>query len=196
MTGATLMAKFDQGGGCPCGLHRECGCGGTPYAQQIMKTARGRPAPTKWERRFLNLAREVSSWSKDPSTRVGAVLVRPDHTVAGIGFNGLAPGVDDSRASDREFKIASVIHAEENAILSSRDSALSECGLYVWGLAPCAHCVAVALRKGVRRFVGVQLADRPEWNRSAEFARLQCSDAGASYTVLTPADLEEAREAA
>ena len=45
--------------------------------------------------KFLSLAREVSTWSKDPSTQVGAVLVRPDRTVAGIGFNGFPRGIYD-----------------------------------------------------------------------------------------------------
>lgn len=29
----------------------------------------------KWNRRFVELAKNVSTWSKDPSTKVGAVIV-------------------------------------------------------------------------------------------------------------------------
>ena len=41
----------------------------------------------KWDARFLDLAVYVADWSKDPSTKVGAVLVRPDRTIAALGFN-------------------------------------------------------------------------------------------------------------
>ena len=47
----------------------------------------------KWETRFLEMARLVSGWSKDPSTKVGAVIVRPDKTIASVGYNGIAIGV-------------------------------------------------------------------------------------------------------
>lgn len=36
----------------------------------------------KWDQRFLELAKVVSTWSKDPSTKTGAVIVRPDKTEA------------------------------------------------------------------------------------------------------------------
>lgn len=46
----------------------------------------------KWDARFLDLAVFIGDWSKDPSTKVGAVLVRPDRTIAGLGFNGFPRG--------------------------------------------------------------------------------------------------------
>ena len=61
---------------------------------------------SKWDERFIELARLVAAWSKDPSTKVGAVIVRPDRTVASVGFNGFARGVDDTeeRLNDRALK--------------------------------------------------------------------------------------------
>lgn len=153
--------------------------------------ARMRPPLRKWDLRFLLLAKTASSFSKDPSTKVGAALSRSDNTLAGLGFNGLAPGVDDARIVDREFKLAAVIHAEENALLSARDSTLRDSALYVWGLAPCAHCVAVALRRGVRKIIAMQLVDRPEWAASCMRAEHQCLDAGVALTVLRPGDAPE-----
>lgn len=47
---------------------------------------------SKWDERFIELARLVATWSKDPSTKVGAVIVRPYRTVASVGFNGFARG--------------------------------------------------------------------------------------------------------
>ena len=78
---------------------------------------------SKWIARFSDLAKEVSSWSKDPSSRVGAVIVRPDRTVASVGFNGFPRGVEDSQdvIADRDAKLLRTIHAELNAILAAKE---------------------------------------------------------------------------
>lgn len=77
----------------------------------------------KWERRFLQLARQIAQWSKDPSTKVGAVIVRPDRTVASLGFNGFPRRTSDlpELYQDREAKYARVVHAEMNAVLSAHE---------------------------------------------------------------------------
>ena len=74
-----------------------------------------------WDRRFLEMAALVSTWSKDPSTKVGAVITRGKFVVS-LGFNGHPAGVEDSdaRLHDREMKYRTIIHAELNAILSAR----------------------------------------------------------------------------
>lgn len=72
----------------------------------------------KWDARYARLAAAVGDWSKDPSTKVGAVLVRPNNSVASTGFNGFPPGADDSPElyADRAYKYANVVHAEANAL--------------------------------------------------------------------------------
>lgn len=72
----------------------------------------------KWDARYVRLAQYVGEWSKDPSTKVGAVLVRPNNSVAATGFNGFPPGADDSPElyADRAYKYANVVHAEVNAL--------------------------------------------------------------------------------
>ena len=50
----------------------------------------------KWDRRFLALAEHVADWSKDPSTKTGAVIVRPDRTIASMGYNGFPRGMADT----------------------------------------------------------------------------------------------------
>ena len=87
----------------------------------------------KWDRRFLELAHHISTWSKDPSTQVGAVLVRDGNIVIGMGYNGFARGVYDTeeRYSDRETKYKLVVHAEINAILMA-GAAARGATLYVY----------------------------------------------------------------
>jgi hypothetical protein len=75
----------------------------------------------KWDRRFLELAQLVGSWSKDPSTKVGAVIVDAAKRVRGIGFNGFARGIADANylLENRNAKLDRIIHAEINAVLNS-----------------------------------------------------------------------------
>jgi dCMP deaminase len=72
----------------------------------------------KWDKNFLELAKTVSTFSKDPSTQVGAVIVDDDKRVISIGYNGFPKGVrDDHRLDNRELKYEMIVHAEANALL-------------------------------------------------------------------------------
>jgi len=104
-----------------------------------------------WDNRFFDLADMVGSWSKDPSTKVGAVIVRPDRTIASVGYNGFPRGVDDSPEiyDDRPKKYMRVVHAEANAILSAREP-LHGYTLYVTPLHPCATCSGLIIQSGIK----------------------------------------------
>ena len=71
----------------------------------------------KWDKRFLDLAKHISTWSKDPSTKVGSVIVY-NRRILSTGYNGFPAGVyDDPKVyANREEKNKIVIHAEENAL--------------------------------------------------------------------------------
>ena len=105
----------------------------------------------KWQGRFIKLAEEISTWSKDQSSRVGAVIVRPDRTIASIGFNGFPRGVNDSheRIANRDTKLLYTIHAEMNAILSAKEP-LAGYSIFVWPFQPCAHCAASIIQSGIK----------------------------------------------
>lgn len=93
-----------------------------------------------WDRRFLDLAKHVAQWSKDPSTQCGAVFVRSDRTIASVGYNGFPKGiVDDHRLHDRETKYESIIHAEMNGMMNAKEP-VAHCHLYVWPLLCCPRC--------------------------------------------------------
>ena len=116
----------------------------------------------KWKRRFIELAKHISTWSKDPSTQVGAVIVRPDKTIASVGFNGFPRGVDDrpEKLADRPLKYQMIVHAEINAILSSRES-LAGCSIFVYPFHPCSQCAAAIIQSGITRVYTLEGA--PEW---------------------------------
>lgn len=111
----------------------------------------------KWDQRFLEMAELVSTWSKDPSTKCGAVIVRPDKTVASVGFNGFPQGCDDDPAiyADREKKYSRVVHAEQNALLHAGES-VKGYTMYTWppGFGPsCDRCTAHIIQAGIDRVV-------------------------------------------
>ncbi len=107
-----------------------------------------------WDGKYLGLAAHVASWSKDPSTKVGAAIVSPANRVVGIGYNGFPVGVRDGRErlEDRPTKYKFVVHAEANAILNSGVARLDGCTLYTT-LSPCCECAKLVIQSGVKRVV-------------------------------------------
>lgn len=137
----------------------------------------------KWDARFLRLAAEIATWSKDPSTKCGAVIVRPDRTIVSVGYNGPPRGVSDDYAT-REAKLARTLHAEENAILTASGVRGTTC--YVWPMQPCAHCAAMLVQAGVARVVSVVPAiDKSErWCDSFAHAAAMFAEAGVTLDIL------------
>lgn len=105
----------------------------------------------KWDVRFMEMARLVASWSKDPSTKVGAVIADSKNRPVGHGFNGPPRGVADDPNIDRDTKLRRTIHAEKNAILFAR-SGLEGCTMYVTHH-PCGPCAAFIVQAGITRVV-------------------------------------------
>ena len=132
-----------------------------------------------WDHRFLYLARHLSGWSKDPSTKVGAVIVRPDKTVASVGFNGFPRGVQDTheRLGDRESKLDLIVHAEINALAFAKES-LQFCTLYVWPMPPCVRCATSIIQHGITRVVCPEPVAGSRWWDSVWHGRRIMEEAG------------------
>jgi len=127
-----------------------------------------------WDVRFLRLALEVASWSKDPSTKVGAVIVRPDRRIVSTGYNGFPRGVEDTpeALADRAVKYKRIVHAELNAILQAREQ-LDGCELYVT-LPPCSTCAGAVVQAGIKHVTWIEPGEeayerwRDEWDQMQE----------------------------
>ena len=102
---------------------------------------------------MLDLACHIATWSKDPSTKVGAAIADSQHRIVSTGFNGFPRGIRDELKIlvQRTFKLALTIHAEENAILFAT-KALDGCTIYV-SAPPCARCAAKIIQTGIGRVV-------------------------------------------
>lgn len=127
----------------------------------------------KWDIRFLDLAKLVSTWSKDPSTKVGAVIVAPDKRIVSTGFNGFAQNMGDIGYlyANREEKYSRIIHAEMNAVMFARES-LRGCTMYS-SLAPCDRCFVHMLQLGITRFVAPKATEDQLTRWGAAFERVR-----------------------
>ena len=137
----------------------------------------------KWDKRFLELAEHVATWSKDRSTQVGAVIVDDQHRVVGVGFNGFPRGVtDDFRLDDREVKYGIVVHGELNAILNA---AFTEgCTMYT-SLGPCSQCAAAIIQAGIARVVSPDTT-HPRFMDSIRLGREILEEAGVVVELAQP----------
>ena len=147
----------------------------------------------KWDLRFLRLADHIAQWSKDPSTKVGAVIVDDQRRVLGMGYNGFARGVSDTpeRLDDRDTKLRFVVHAEVNAILNAVGP-VAGCTLYTTPMFTCGDCAKVVVQAGIRRVVSIQkpLANITTWALSLDTAHVMYREAGVEHVQYTPEVLE------
>lgn len=145
---------------------------------------------TIWDLRFCSLAlNEISTWSKDPSSKVGAVLVSPDRRQIIPGYNGFPRGIaDDSRLHNRDIKYNMVIHAEENAILTAaRD--LTGYTMYCTHK-PCPTCTAKIIQVGVSRIVGIYQDDYElRWKEKLQTSIDLMNEASIPYIEIHPGSI-------
>lgn len=114
---------------------------------------------TTWDYRFFDLARTVASWSKDPSTQVGAVIVNGYRQVIGLGYNGFPRGVEDSneRLAIRPTKHLFTAHAERNALDNAHVDVRGST-MYAT-LCPCNECAKSIIQRGILRVVTAPFRD-------------------------------------
>ena len=142
---------------------------------------------TDWDARYLDLAENVSSWSKDPSRKIGAVAVGSKGQILSQGYNGFPRGIDDSvkRYNDKETKYRYVVHAEMNVVYNATYNGISLDGatLYVTGLPVCSECAKGIIQTGVKRVV-MRATDVPEkWFVSFATTAKMFNEAGIEWEL-------------
>ena len=107
-------------------------------------------ANISWDQCFMHMAETVSRRSKDPNTKVGAVIVSPGNNIVHIGYNGFPSGLEETRER-WDDKHSYVVHAEMNAVLNAK------CDLDGWTLYttmfPCCECIKLILQTGIEKIV-------------------------------------------
>jgi dCMP deaminase len=140
----------------------------------------------RWTEYFLRLCEVNSTMSRDPSTKVGAVIVRPDRTIASMGWNGFPRGVKDDPETyaDRPTKLLRTVHAEMNAILSAREPLIGYT-LFVAPLHPCATCAGAIIQSGIRRVVARTAGDPAAWAENFAASSALFAEAGVEVQIVS-----------
>ena len=140
-----------------------------------------------WDKRYLELAKLISTWSKDPSTKIGAVVVGDSGQVLAQGYNGFPRGMSDldELYGDRELKYKRICHAEMNAIYNASRTGVSLYGstIYVYGLPICHECAKAVIQVGIIRVV-MQSMDTDRWGESCNLAQRFFREAGVEITYI------------
>jgi len=142
----------------------------------------------KWDIRYINLAKYVSTWSKDPRAKVGAVISNAaQQRIISMGFNGLPRKVMDTaeRLENKEQKLAMVVHAEQNALIrAGRDAEGGN--VYVFGKPVCNVCAALLIQARVDRVIAAEpkSGGDSDWDRLGLIALEMFQEAGVRFTSI------------
>lgn len=109
-----------------------------------------------WEKYFFDICKVVASKSKDPSTKVGAVIVGKDNQILSTGYNGFCRGIKDDinevpERYDKPAKYDFTEHSERNAIYNAARHGIKLDGskIFVVGLSPCKDCARAIIQCGI-----------------------------------------------
>jgi dCMP deaminase len=141
----------------------------------------------KWDIRFIKLAQEVSTWSIDPSTKVGCVLVKNKRVIS-TGYNGFPKNISDNfdRLMDREQKYEITVHAEVNAVTTAALHGVSTEGSTAYiTLMPCSRCASVLINAGVTAVCVLANPVIPDrWLSNFILASNLLAEAGVTYQTI------------
>ena len=146
-----------------------------------------------WIKRYFDQAKLAASWSKDPSTKVGAFIADADGNPVSSGFNGFPRGMKDTpeRLNNREFKYRHTLHAEDNCMSFANRQYFDGCTIYITH-PPCVNCLC---RMKQRRLLNVVCLSGSEdfklrWYTSAEEVKDLATELGISLTIYDENTLE------
>jgi dCMP deaminase len=137
----------------------------------------------KWDKRYINLVKEVATWSKDPSSKIGSIVVSPTGSVLAQGYNGFPRGIEDreDRLNDRSVKYDYMVHAEMNSIYNATYNGvcLVNSTIYIYGLPVCHECAKAIIQVGISRVVSIRTKElSPKWKDSCTIALDLFKEAG------------------
>lgn len=142
--------------------------------------------------RFLDLAKLISTWSKDPSTQTGAVIVDNNRHIVSVGYNGFPKGLVDvpDRLNDRPTKYSMIVHCEMNAVINSQTS-VKNCTLYTWPFLSCDRCAVHMIQAGITRVVAPTLPDYlyDRWLESVGRTKAYFNEAGVEVVEINVSNI-------
>ena len=135
----------------------------------------------------MQMAKFVSTWSKDPSTQVGSIAVR-NRTVIAQGYNGFPRGINDTttRLDNRTEKYKFMVHAEMNVIYNAAENGVSlkDSTVYVYGLPVCSECAKGLIQAGIKRIVTPYQTVPENWQVSTTASQSMFGEVGIRWDWL------------
>lgn len=135
----------------------------------------------KWNNYFMNIAKETAKLSKDPNTKVGAVLVK-DKRILSVGYNGAPQKFPDDEIPNKgdsseliNQKNSYMIHAELNAVLNYPNSIkdLKDSILYVT-ISPCHECAKMLSQIGISKVIYLEKYHRKNYTDVSDLIFEKC----------------------
>lgn len=144
-----------------------------------------------WDKRYLDVAKVISTWSRDPSTQVGAVTVGSKGQLLSQGYNGFPRGVEDldKRYENREEKYNLIVHAEMNTIYNASYSGicLNGASIYIYGLKICNECAKGIIQVGIKRVVMKHpkntAKNKDKWDEAFKISKTMFKEAGVEFII-------------
>lgn len=144
----------------------------------------------KWEYRFMEIAKNISNWSKDPKRKVGSIIVGNDKEIISTGYNGLPRNVDDEKNEryEKPDKIYYVEHAERNAIYNAARLGIKtmNCDLYTT-LYPCSDCARAIIQSGIKRIIinnDINMFKKDNWKYNCKISKKMLNESNVEILIL------------
>lgn len=146
---------------------------------------------SNWIERYLNQAEFIANnYSKDPSSRIGCLIVSSDNVILSQSWNGFPRGIVDSedRLNNRELKYQYIQHSELNSITNAARNgiALNNSTLYVYGLPICSNCAGAIVQSGIKN-VYIRLkenVDMSRWHDSWNISKIIFHESKVDWRII------------
>ena len=139
---------------------------------------------------FIGLAERAASYSPDPKTKVGAVIVNELGRLVVYGFNDFPIKIAQTPERwERPLKYKYVCHAEQSAIYNAASAGrmVGSCSMFIHGLPPCIECVKAIIQSGITRVIcpsaSSLLPHQQHWIADLGFAQTLLAEAKISVSI-------------
>lgn len=142
----------------------------------------------EWINRYFDLAEQISLWSKDPSSKIGAIIIADHGQIISQGYNGFPRKIHDleKRLEHRETKYKYIVHGEMNCIYNAclTGQKLNNTKLFVYGLPICSECAKGVIQSGISHtFMKFPTIKNLNWLESFSFTKEMFNEANVYYEV-------------
>ncbi len=148
--------------------------------------------------KFVPFALAAQNLSKDPSTKVGAVVLDDDYNIRVTGYNGFPRGVSDDPKlyEDRNAKYPRIVHAEQNCIAQAARTGVSlkGCTIILTALYPCPTCAGMLIQSGITTVLAPDINMPERWATPWVISKEMFKEAGVKVYAYAPDDHQKVRE--